>query len=62
MRLALAFLIALAPASVLAQQKKPPAMPVRVAAAAVAPAVIETGAVGTPVSYTHLTLPTTERV
>jgi membrane fusion protein (multidrug efflux system) len=47
MRFALAFLIALAPAWALAQQKKPPAMPVRVAAATVAPAVIETGAVGT---------------
>ncbi|MGH8706729.1 MAG: efflux RND transporter periplasmic adaptor subunit, partial [Burkholderiales bacterium] len=47
MRLALAFLIALAPGWALAQEKKPPAMPVRVAAALVAPAVIETGAVGT---------------
>lgn len=47
MRLALALLIALAPGLALAQQKKPPAMPVRVAAATVAPAVIETGAVGT---------------
>src|SRR3990170_2644965 len=47
MRLALAFLIALAPAWALAQQNKPPALPVRVASATVAPAVIETGAVGT---------------
>ena len=47
MRLALALLIALAPAWAPAQQKKPPAMPVRVAAATVAAAVVETGAVGT---------------
>ena len=47
MRLALALLIAFAPAWAHAQAKQPPAVPVRVAAATVAPAVVETGAVGT---------------
>jgi membrane fusion protein (multidrug efflux system) len=47
MRLVLAFLVAALPAWANAQPKQPPAMPVRVAAATVAPAVIETGAVGT---------------
>ena len=47
MRLALAFLIACAPAWAQAQPKAPPAMPVRAAIAKIAPAVIETGAVGT---------------
>lgn len=47
MRLTLALLLALSPAWAHAQPKKPPAMPVRVAPATVAPAVVETGAVGT---------------
>jgi membrane fusion protein (multidrug efflux system) len=47
MRLALAFLIAIAPAWAHAQPKAPPAMPVRAALAKVAPAIDEATAVGT---------------
>jgi membrane fusion protein (multidrug efflux system) len=47
MRLALAFLIAIAPAWAHAQPKAPPAMPVRAAIVRVAPAVDEATAVGT---------------
>jgi membrane fusion protein, multidrug efflux system len=47
MRLALGFLIAFAPAWADAQQKPPPAMPVRAALAKAAPAVDEATAVGT---------------
>jgi len=47
MRLILAGLLALAPALVHSQQKAPPPTPVRAAAAKVAPAILETGAVGT---------------
>lgn len=47
MRLALAVLIAIAPAWGYAQQKAPPAMPVRAAVAKAAPAVDEATAVGT---------------
>jgi len=47
MRLALALLIAFAPAWAPAQPKAPPAMPVRAALAKVAPAVDEASAVGT---------------
>lgn len=47
MRLILSLLLALAPFAALAQPKKPPAMPVRAVPAKVAPAILETGAVGT---------------
>jgi membrane fusion protein (multidrug efflux system) len=47
MRQVLALLIACAPAWADAQPKPPPAMPVRAAVAKIAPAVIETGAIGT---------------
>jgi len=47
MRLIVAGLLALAPALVHSQQKAPPPTPVRAAAAKVAPAILETGAVGT---------------
>jgi membrane fusion protein, multidrug efflux system len=47
MRLALALLIAVAPAWAHAQQKTPPAMPVRAALAKTAPAIDEATAVGT---------------
>lgn len=47
MRLILALLLALAPVVAQAQPKKPPAMPVRAVPARVAPAILETGAVGT---------------
>jgi membrane fusion protein, multidrug efflux system len=47
MRLLIAGLLALAPAIVHSQQKAPPPMPVRAVPAKVAPAILETGAVGT---------------
>lgn len=47
MRFVLAGLLALAPAIGLSQSKAPPPMPVKVVAAKLAPAVLETGAVGT---------------
>jgi len=47
MRLALALLIAFAPTWALAQQKAPPAMPVRAALVKVAPAIDEASAIGT---------------
>jgi len=47
MRLILSLLLAFPPAWVSAQPKAPPAMPVRAVPAKVAPAILETGAVGT---------------
>ena len=47
MRLILSLLLALPPAWAYAQPKAPPAMPVRAVPAKVAPAILETGAVGT---------------